>query len=125
MITFTPGPFRVEQQERFPFNIHIVGPDGAIEVVDKWAYSSSQKTLADCEEGYGFPPEEKAEVVAGNSRQLADLRLRAAAPALYEALKEAREGLRYVRERHGVDGVSWDLIDQAADAALAAATGDA
>jgi hypothetical protein len=55
----------------------------------------------------------------------ADARLIAAAPALYEALKEAREGLRYVRERHGVDGVSWDLIDQAADAALSAATGDA
>ncbi len=56
----------------------------------------------------------------------ADARLIAAAPALYEALKDMREGWRYIREHHGdLYGVGWDRAEQAADAALAAATGDA
>ena len=56
----------------------------------------------------------------------ANARLIAAAPALYEALKDMREGWRYIRERHGdLYGVGWDRAEHAADAALAAATGDA
>jgi hypothetical protein len=42
-----------------------------------------------------------------------------------EALKDMREGWRYIREHHGdLYGVGWDRAEQAADAAIARAKGE-
>lgn len=54
----------------------------------------------------------------------ADARLIATAPELLEALKDMREGWRYIRQHHGdLYGVGWDRAEQAADAAIAKASG--
>jgi hypothetical protein len=98
MITFTPGPWRVERGA----NSHLF--DGIVCAGD---------------EGIAF-------VGMDDDGPSPNARLIAAAPALYEALKDMREGWRYIREHHGdLYGVGWDRAEQAADAALAAATGDA
>lgn len=56
----------------------------------------------------------------------ANARLIAAAPDLLAALKDMASGWRYIRRVHGnLSGVGWDRAQSAAEAAIAAAEGDA
>ena len=58
----------------------------------------------------------------GAGDQSANAAIIAAAPDLLAALKDMREGWRYIRQHHGdLYGVGWDRAEKAADAAIAKA----
>lgn len=119
---WTPGPLRVVEIETWPFAIDIVDAAGAIiETIPRYAYSTEQKTLADLRLAVGFKYSDRAEVIAANERQLADLKLRAAAPALYEALANTTALLKLYTGNLYAD-VNKVLAD--ADAALSQALGE-
>jgi hypothetical protein len=80
---FTPGPWRVVEQEKWPFDIGVVSDDGALFTVPRHAYSTAQNTLEDVMAGVGFRPDERQDVIEENARQIANARLIAAAPSLY------------------------------------------
>jgi hypothetical protein len=86
---WTPGPLRVVQPDKWPFDILTVDSDfNEVFVEGRHAYSSLQKTVADVMRAHGFPHAEREDVIATLERQVADAHLRAAAPELYEALNE-------------------------------------
>jgi hypothetical protein len=98
--TFTPGPWR--QVERSPF-VYASNNDG----FNRWS-ALLQADWSACEQ----------------DELEANARLIAAAPDLYEALRDMLAGWRYIRQSHGdLYGVGWDRAQGKAEAAIAAATG--
>lgn len=99
MAGHTPGPWEVADEH----------PDGVLDrsvMADGYYVATVHDTACDCWD--------------------ADARLIAAAPDLLAALKDMREGWRYIREHHRyLYGVVWDRAEQAADAAIAKAEGAA
>jgi len=64
-------------------------------------------------------------IATTNADFQANARLIAAAPELLEALQDMLGGWRYIRQFHGdLYGVGWDRAQQAAEAAIAKATGE-
>jgi hypothetical protein len=60
-----------------------------------------------------------------NKINFLDMHLIAAAPELLAALQDMLGGWRYIRQFHGdLYGVGWDRAQQAAEAAIAKATGE-
>ena len=92
----TPGPWRVYQSKRFP-TIAINGDKGSVRVANTYGELDFQ-------------------------RQMANARLIAAAPAMYEALEDALNTLKAVR--HFLHDHELDSIEYA-ELALAAASGEA
>lgn len=103
----TPGPLIVRQPESFPFDIQIVDSNGDVVFREsRYAYATKQETVKDVMQGHGFPFNQRDAVIEANERQLADARLRAAAPDLLDALNEMLndiEGL--IGESAGVYGL--------------------
>ena len=88
--SFTPGPWRLELIQTWPFGFKITA--GEHEIMAQTAYCSAtgQKTREDCERGVGFghkDPTSRDEAIRLNAEQDANARLIAAAPAMYEALR--------------------------------------
>jgi hypothetical protein len=124
----TPGPWVVHEDETWPFDIRIVGAKGE-EIIDarRWAYSTSQKTLADVMAGVGFRAVEVREVVERNARQMDNMRLMGAALDMLEAcricLKAERE--RAAKLLPGAPARTYtDARIAKIEAAIAKATGE-
>lgn len=90
---FTPGPLFVRQPERWPFDVEIVDASGeVISRESRHSYNSKQETIEDVMTAYRMrspgDPNFAEECIAANQKQLANAYLRAAAPDLFDALKE-------------------------------------
>lgn len=92
----TPGPWTFEPNDKRPFGFSIVG--GARQIVfqqDAVAFSSEQRTRADCESGVGFSFHERNRISEMIAEQDANGRLIAAAPDLLAACKAVDEFFDY------------------------------
>jgi hypothetical protein len=121
-IKHTPGPLFVRQPEKWPFHVEIVNEAGEIVASEhRYAYSTSHKTINDVMTARGFRMDDADKAIAANERQLADAYLRAAAPELLEALKEAIETIKFLSTRDN----SWgeQIVCEDLQAIVAKATG--
>jgi hypothetical protein len=83
----TPGPLSVRQSEKWPFDLEIIDEEGNVILHERLhSHSTDQKTITDAMSGkYMGKHEELAAKV--NQKQLANMRLWAAAPDLLAALQ--------------------------------------
>lgn len=82
----TPGPWELEQQPTWPWDLCVSWGDEVVITARRWAHSTSQKTVADVLAGKHMG-KDREKAAAMNQRQLANLRLISAAPELLEALR--------------------------------------
>jgi len=87
----TPGPYEFVPIDKFPFGYEIKAGDDTLASQDSAAWASGQKTREDNLMGIGFPPGERAEVVAAIAKQESNGKLFAASFDLLEACQIARE----------------------------------
>lgn len=86
---WTPGPWRMEETETWPFGVSIWGASKLVLVQDRVALSTNQKTLADCLNAVGFehnpknPEFSRRAALASLEEQAANLCLFLAAPDIY------------------------------------------
>lgn len=80
---FTPGPWIVTHEERWPFGIAV---EPNVLQMSRIAYSTKQKTLQDVRDATWFPFDEVENVAGLVAEQEANANLIAAAPDLYAAL---------------------------------------
>ncbi|CAO3358677.1 hypothetical protein [Azospirillum palustre] len=73
---FTKGPWTLTQSDKWPFYLVTTAASGAVIAEDRLAFYSTSDTV------------EKANAREGNAEQIANAKLRAAAPSLLEALEE-------------------------------------
>ena len=92
MTKWTEGEWSAEFSETWPFDIDVVSGSEGIANITRVAFSSAQKSIADCRAAVGFDEDAQAEVVAAIARQEANAHLLAAAPDLYGALAKSAEG---------------------------------
>lgn len=88
MPSFTPGPLFVEQETQRPFRLILRAVGG--EVLESHlpaVHSSAARTLEEQTEAVCFPPAQREAAIAANTRQLADMQLRAIAPEMFDQLK--------------------------------------
>lgn len=112
----TPGPWVIEEE---PLRIEVCAGDYAVVSQHRYAYCSTHMgSIADVMSGRGFDPEDRPEVIAGNARQMADLRLIAAAPELLALVIQYRDDLHFPP---AADSIERRLT--AINAAIAKATG--
>ena len=79
----TPGPLFVDNSNQY--SVCIVDSKGeCVSQEPRYAYSSKQETVEDVMTGR-YMGKSMQEAIEGNARQLADMRLRAAAPDLLES----------------------------------------
>lgn len=108
---FTPGPWSFSRWEQFgDTRFYVAQADGA-------PYTPNYSDVATL----------IAETVSGErvAVQEANARLIAAAPELFEALRDMLGGWKYIRSAHGdLYGVGWDRAQEKAVAAIAKATGE-
>lgn len=87
MCDFTKGPLSVVEDDAWPFEIHIEDVNGVeVHTENRIAHSSHWKTLDDVYSAKSWPHDERDNVITLIARQMADIRLRAAAPDLYEVV---------------------------------------
>lgn len=85
----TAGPWTLRQDEKWPFDLVIVGPAGnCVAAGCRVATSTSQNTLAECLEAKGFEYTDKAAIRADLEKQVDNFRVMAAAPDLLAMLAE-------------------------------------
>jgi hypothetical protein len=73
---WSPTPWKVEHSETWPFNIAILDADGnMIAEFRRVAFSSDQKTLADCRAAVGFKYDDRHSVIALIQQQEANVEL--------------------------------------------------
>lgn len=80
----TPGPWMVEMDANWPFDIKIK-PN--IVLMGRVAYSSKQNSLEDVRSAVGFPHDQREEVACLVAEQEANAHLIAAAPTMAEYIK--------------------------------------
>ena len=130
--TFTPGPWRLEQPDKWPYDLTVYAASGeAVVSQRRWAHSSTHKSLSDCLDAVGFPAAEWVGIKTKLSEQIANAHLIAAAPLLYEACQlavvneVAVDGLRGSGMVDDAEIKALRAIAKSATAAIAAATGEA
>src|SRR6185503_11100335 len=107
----TPGPWRLELRQSFPFGFEILAGQCGIIAQDAYCFSSKQKTREDNERGVGFPRRAKdgettAKMAADFiAEQDANARLIAAAPDLLSIVLRfvALPGGAWNPERHAAE----------------------
>jgi hypothetical protein len=93
-------PWRLIQEDVRPFALHIEAADGSIAVhEDRWARSSSDRTISEAMNAVHFGPEDRAEAADGNAKQLAKLAF------IVKACNSHDELVAFVRDVAGHDPV--------------------
>lgn len=124
------------QPEKWPFDIEIMNGDKELISWRRYAYGSSNKSVAEVMDGLAFKGEERQQVISDNARQVEFAKLFAAAPEtatqrdellsvqkqLVEALEEAVESIITLYNCRGneCEGSEDDWIGNARAAILAA-----
>lgn len=85
----TQGELKVVIQEKYPFNIQTIDKKGDV-VFQEWlyAFSTDQKTAEDALNAVSFSVSERDEIIKKINIQLADAKIRAAAPELLKVLQD-------------------------------------
>jgi hypothetical protein len=109
----TLGPWVLEQDEKWPFDL-VIQPN--IVTIGRYAYGTSDKSLADVRVAKSFPHSQRDTVASLVAEQEANARLIAAAPDMLDALENLTIGI----------DMGWELdgILENARVAIAKATGE-
>jgi hypothetical protein len=84
----TNGPLFASREEKWPFAVVIKNAQGETFASESaYAYSTKAETLSQFNRAVGFDHDQREAVIAANERQMADAKLRAAAPELLDALQ--------------------------------------
>jgi hypothetical protein len=100
-VPHSPGPWRVEEPEDWPFEVGVFSAADAVVVVLTGPHSSNQKSIDDWRAGVGFKGKgewSRESAVEAVARVEANARLIAAAPDLLAALKLLAERMELTRD---------------------------
>ncbi|MDQ7981912.1 hypothetical protein QYH69_32330 [Paraburkholderia sp. SARCC-3016] len=92
----SPGPWHLHEETHWPFKLAIIAANGdEVSIESRSAYGSGQKSIDDVMSARGFRDvDQREDAIAANARQLANAKLRAAAPELLAELQAAHRIIR-------------------------------